>query len=276
MQAALTCAERGHKVTLAEREPYLGGKWTLAAFPPGRGELIHFLIWLLGQVKKVGVDIRTGVEHVRDFAKELAPDAIIVCTGSEMQVPKIPGVDLPHVVRNDDVLGGNAEVGERVVVVGGGGVGVETAIYLARRGSLSPDVVKFLLDYEAVDREYALSSLSRGHQVTIVEQMDKVAEGVGPSNKWVLRKELSMSNVQVLTKAGVQEINERGVVVDTGGAQQLVEADTVVLATGFAPDTSFYETMKDLAPEVYVAGNAFVEGHTIDGLSHAFEVAMRI
>ena len=85
-----------------------------------------------------------------------------------------------------------------------------------------------------------------------------------------------MSNVQVLTSTQVKEIKKDGVVVETDGAEQFIEADTVVLATGFAPDTSFYETIKNLAPEVYVAGNAAVKGHTIDGVSNAFEVAMKI
>lgn len=276
LQAALTCAERGHKVTLVEKEPYLGGKWTLAAVPPGRRELLNFLLWLVPQVKKAGVDIRTEIEFAPELAQQLTPDTIIDCTGSKLQTPKIPGIDLPNVVTNEDVLNGNVEVGERVVIVGGGGVGVETAIYLARKWSLGPEIAQFLLDYEAVDKEYASSFLKKGHQVTVVEQLDKIAEGVGPSNKWVLRKELSMSDVQVITKARVKEIKKDGVVVEADGTERLIVADTVVLATGFAPDTSFYETIKNLVSEVYVAGNAAVEGHTIEGIRNAFEVAMKI
>lgn len=276
LQTALSCSQRGHDVTLVEKEPYLGGKWTLAAVPPGRKELLNFLLWLLTQVKKAGVDIRTGVEFTPELATQFAPDVIIDCTGSKLQVPKIPGIDLPHVVRNEDVLSRTVEVKGRVVVIGGGGVGVETAIYLARTWSLRPDIVQFLIDYDGVDREYALSSLKKGHQVTIIEQLEKVAEGVGPSNKWVLRKELEMSNVKVITKAQVKEIKKDGVMVETDGVERFVEADTVVLATGFAPDTTFYETIRDLAAEVYIAGNAAIKGHTIEGVGNAFEVAMKI
>jgi NADH dehydrogenase FAD-containing subunit len=82
--------------------------------------------------------------------------------------------------------------------------------------------------------------------------------------------------VQVFTKSEVKEIRKDGVLVEQDGTERFIDADTVVLATGFAPDTSFYETIKNLASEVYVAGNAAVEGHTIEGIRNAFEVAMKI
>ena len=276
MQAALTCAERDHKVCLIEQDSCLGGKWRLAAVPPGREELITFLHWLLHQVVKAGIDIRTETELSPEVVKELTPDAIILCTGSSQPMLDIPGVDLAHVVMAEEVLEGNVAVGEKVVIIGGGGVGTGTALYLARRCSCSPDVVNFLLDFDALQKEDALSLLKRGHQVTIVEQLPRIGEGIGPGTKWVIKKELELAGVQTIVRAQAKEIKADHIIIDHEGTAQVIEADTVVLATGFMPDSRIYESAKGLAPEVYIAGMATKTGHTIEGIGDAFEVAMKI
>ncbi|MEW6664544.1 MAG: FAD-dependent oxidoreductase [Thermodesulfobacteriota bacterium] len=276
LQAAITSAERGHKVCLLERQPFLGGKWRLAAVPPGREELLQFLLWLFRRALKVGVDIRTGVEASREVVKDLSPDAIILCTGSRLHVPHIPGIDLPHVVTAEQVLEGDATVGDRVVVVGGGGVGTGTALYLARKWSCSPEVVSFLIDFEAFEREQAMSFMNRGHRVTIVEQLEKIGEGLGPGTKWVMKKELELAGVKVHPRTMVKAIEKTGLVVERDGVEETLGADTVVLATGYVPDDSALEGFRGLAKEVHVAGMAEVSGHTIEGIGNAFEVAMSI
>jgi 2,4-dienoyl-CoA reductase (NADPH2) len=281
LQAALTCAERGHEVTLMEKEPSLGGKWRLAALPPGREELLSFLHWLFRQVKKVGVDLRTGVDVTPEMVREMAPDAILVCTGGRPRIPDIPGVGLPHVVTAPAVLDGMVEVGEKVVVVGGGGVGVETALYLSKRWTSSPEAVSFLVDQQALDSQEGTSSLKWGHQVTLcrarpAKQLGKIGAGLGPGTRWVLKKELDLANVTVMADAPVKEIKENGVVIEKDGSPELIEADTVVLATGFLWDDTVHEAVKDLAPEVYALGVSVVDSHMIQGIYEAFRLAMKI
>lgn len=281
LQAALTCAERGHKVTLMEKEASLGGKWRLAALPPGREELLTFFHWLFRQVKKMGVDIQIGVEARRELVQKLAPEVIILCTGGTPRIPDIPGVDLPHVVLAQAVLDNKVEVGNRVVVVGGGGVGVETALYLAKRWYSSPEAISFLMDHQALGNEGNISVLKKGHQVILcrarpLEQFGEIGEGLGPGTKWVLRKELNMANVQIMSDAPVKEIKEDGVIIEKDSSLEFIKADTVVLATGFTWDNSLYEAIKDLAPEVYTAGVASTNDHMIKGIYEAFEVALKI
>jgi len=276
LQAALTCAERGYKVTLFEQKPFLGGKWRLAAAPPGREELFNFLYWLFRQVKKAGVDIRTGIKITPELVKQMAPEAIIVCTGSKPYIPDIPGIDSPNVILAQDAIDGMVnKIGDKVVVVGGGGVAIETALYLAKKWSCKPEIVSFLIDYEALDKEAALSLLKKGHQVTLVVRSDRVGNGLGPGTKWVLKKELNMANVEIITNAPIKEIKENGVTIEKDGIEQFIQADTVVLATGFVPDTSLYESIKNLAPEIYIAGTDTI-GHMIEGIGNAFEVAIKI
>jgi len=276
LQAAVTCAERGHRVTLLEKSSCLGGKWRLAALPTGREELLTYLHWLLRRAGQLGIRIETDREGTPAVVQAIGPDVLFLCTGGRPRIPDIPGVHLPHVALAQDALDAAVHIGQRVVVVGGGGVGMETALFLARRWSSSPETIAFLTEHEAFDREMILSLRNRGHEVTLVEQMDRIGEGLGPGTRWVLKKELDLAKVRVLCKAPVREIHEKGVVVEVGGARQSLEADTVILATGFMQDSSLYETMKDMAREVYPVVAAVTKGHLIHGVSEAYERATGI
>jgi 2,4-dienoyl-CoA reductase (NADPH2) len=131
------------------------------------------------------------------------------------------------------------------------------------------------VDHGALKREAALSLLKKGHQVTLVVRSDRIGKGLGPGTKWVLKKELKLTDVQIISNAPVKEIKRNGLIIEKDGLEQFIRTDTVVLATGFVPDTSLYETIKNLAPEVYTAGTATV-GHMIEGIAKAFEVAIKI
>lgn len=276
LQAAVTCAERGHQVTLLEKAPYLGGKWPLAAAPTGREELLFFLYWLVRRAKQLGIRIETEREGTPAMVQDIGPDVLFVCTGGRPRIPDIPGIHLPHVVLAQDVLNAAVDVGPRAVVVGGGGVGMETALFLARRWSSSPETLAFLAEHDALDREVILSLKNRGHEVTLVEQLDRIGEGLGPGTKWVLKKELDLAKVRVVCKAPVREIQDMGIIIEQDGTRQRVEADTVVLATGFFWDESLYQQLKGLAPESYSVKAATTRGHLIHGIAEAFELAMRV
>ncbi len=281
LQAALTSAERGHRVTLLERESHVGGKWRLAALPPGREELLSFSHWLFRAAKKAGVDIRTGVEATPDRVKDLSPDVILIATGGRPRIPDIPGVDLPYVVTALDVLDGSAAVGEKVLVVGGGGVGVETALYLARRWTSSAESISFLTEQKALDDKEGISVVTKGHQVTLCraragEPMGRIGAGLGPGTRWVLKKELDISHVTVMADAWLKQIKENVAVIEKDGSELSIPVDTVVLATGFIWDDTLYEALKDSAPEVHALGVHVVDGHMIQGIYEAFELAMKI
>lgn len=281
LQAALTSAERGHRVTVLEKEPYVGGKWRLAALPPGRGELLSFSHWLFRAARKAGVDIRTGVEAGPEVVQELAPEVIFIATGGKPRIPDIPGVDLPHVVTALAVLDGEAEVGDRVLVVGGGGVGVETALYLSRRWTSSPESISFLTEQGALAEGQGASVLMKGHQVTLCrarpgEQLGRIGAGLGPGTRWVLKKDLDLSSVTVMADAWLKHIKVNEAVIERDGSERSIPVDTVVLATGFVWDDTLYEKIKDLAPEVHALGVGVVDGHMIQGIYEAFGLAMKI
>ena len=155
MSAALAANRRGHQVTLFERTPRLGGQLFLAAAPPGRTEFNALARDLARQVARAQIPTMLGCEVDARLIADQSPDAIILATGAAPMTPSISGSDLPHVVQAWDVLSHQATTGKRVVIVGGGAVGVETALFLAEKGTLSAEGVKFLLVNRAGRFEFA-------------------------------------------------------------------------------------------------------------------------
>ncbi|OGA03114.1 MAG: hypothetical protein A3I00_01090 [Betaproteobacteria bacterium RIFCSPLOWO2_02_FULL_64_12] len=277
MQAALTCAERGHKAVLFEKKPYLGGMWHHASYPPGREELFKFLEWLVHSVKQAGVDIRLGAEATERLIKGEKPDAIIVTTGSRPVVPDIPGVDRPNVMPAIKALEDGAALGEKVVIIGGGGIGAEIAPYLARRWTLRPDVMEFLEEYAALDPASPYFT-RRGHQVTLITRQKRPGGSIGGSTRWVVVKELEHAGVTTLCGVTPRAITDKGVVITRRGEEQLVEADTVLIAAGLKPDLELYHSLKEkkLAPEIYTVGDPELASHAIHTVKEAFKLALRI
>ena len=216
MEAAIVAALRGHEVTIIEKQPQLGGKLILAATPPYKNEIQLFIDYLIARIKKSGIKVELGKEADMDSVKKFKPDVVILATGATPLVPKIQGIKNKRVVFAEDVLAGK-ETGQRVVIIGGGLVGCETAEFLVEKGKT----------------------------VTIVEMLDEIAIGVNLSYKIELINRLTAGGVTMLTGAKCQEINEKFVVITTKeGKEQTIEADSVVLAVGAKPNIKLLKSLK--------------------------------
>ena len=145
MKAAVTASDRGHQVILVEKSGQLGGQLLLNERIPGREEILLAAGDLEKNLRARPVEIVLGKEANEAFIREIAPDALVVATGATPLLPSIPGINHPKVALAWDVLSGKATVGKKVVMVGGNAVGLETALYLASQGTLSPEVLHFLM-----------------------------------------------------------------------------------------------------------------------------------
>ncbi|MCZ2076255.1 MAG: FAD-dependent oxidoreductase [Bryobacterales bacterium] len=278
LQFALTSAKRGHQVTLFERKSHLGGMWQHASAPRGREQLFTFLEWLVGQCKKVGVEFRIGTEATPELLRSMSPDFVAVSSGSDPVDSTLPGSDLSHVYPATVALEGHVPIGDRVVVIGGGGIGIEIASFLARRWQLDSEVFEFLDNYAAFadnDREIIER---RGHHVTLVSRQRRLGGSVGGSTRWVLNKEASIAGVQMLTNSVAKKITTEGVIVEQRNEEVLIPAETVFLATGLQPNTSVYDELlaAKVAPKIELIGNPEEAMHAIESVSQAFRLALEL
>ena len=248
MEAARVAAMRGHEVTLFERKDRLGGHLLVASAAPYKEEIEDLIIHLVRQVEKEGVRVRTGEEVTAKTIEEEKPEAVVVATGATPIIPAIPGARGSNIVTATEILAGEKEVAERVVIVGGGMVGCETAEFLVRKGK----------------------------KVTIVEMLRRIATDLTPSYRWVVLQRLRDAGVRMETKATVREITKRGVWVDREGQSELIEADTVVLAVGLQPSRQLAERLEGKVKELYFIGDC-VEARLIgEALEEGFCLGRQI
>lgn len=277
MHAALACDERGHRVTLCEKSDVLGGKWRVSYAPTGREELVHYLQWLTTQLRKSDVTIELETPVTPALVRERDPDALLGCFGGVPQEPPIPGVDRDHVSFVHRVLDGDVHVEGDVAVIGGGGAGVEAALYLATQYADDPDTATFLRRWGAIDDDEVFERMEQGHDVTLIGRNDTVGVGLGPSTKWVLREELRKLDVDIRSGSAALEITDDGVRVENDqGGEAFVPADSVVLATGYDTPEEVYAEYEGLAPEVHFVGDVVDPDHAIEGTGRVQELALEL
>jgi 2-enoate reductase len=234
LEAARVAADRGHNVTLMEKEAVLGGAFAIASRVISKEILISFIDWEERQCRKLGVKIELNKAVTPKVLEEFKPDVVIVATGSTPFKPQIPGINKRQVVTAADVLSGKASVGRKVVVAGGEMVGVEVADFIIEKG-LAQDVT--LLD--------------RGG-------MSSIAEGMPALDKaYFMVNVVPKIGLKIITDMQVEEITDRSVVaIDKKWQKHEFEANTVVLALGYISDKTIFEALKDKFPELYIIGDA--------------------
>ncbi len=227
MEAARVATSRGHRVILYEKDR-LGGQLNLACLPPGKDEFVMFLDFEKGQLEKLGVSV-VNSELTPEIVADEKPDAVIIATGARPLKPAIPGIEGSNVVTAWQVLGGDMPSGKKVVVIGGGVTGCETAEMLA----------------------------VNGNSVTIVEMLDTIAGDAVtlPFYYLALLKTLKLLDIEVLTGTNVKEITENGIIMESGGRCFTIDAEAVVLALGVEPDNTVAEQLKGSGLEIYIAGD---------------------
>ncbi|MEJ5348567.1 MAG: FAD-dependent oxidoreductase [Desulfosoma sp.] len=274
MSAALAAHDRGHDVVLYEKSDRLGGQLWLAAAPPGRFEFSELARDLATQLAVRGVRVVLNTEVTEAVIREEKPDEVVLATGAEPITPPVPGSHLSHVVQAWDILAGRAFAGRRVVVIGGGAVGVETALYLAQRGTLSGEALKFLALAQAEDPQELFRLAVRGtKEIILVEMLDAVGKDLGRSTRWAMLQNIAVHGVKVYKSTKALEITPEGVQVQTPeGETRYVPCDTVVLAAGSRSYNPLEEKLREKGLSVHVVGDAARVGKAFDAVHQGFQV----
>ena len=277
MMAAKTAAQRGHKVVLYEKQPFLGGQLSLAACPPGREEMAILAFDLVHQLRMASVDIHLNQEATPDVISALQPQAVVIASGAKPLIPPIPGVNLPRVFTAWEVLSGHVEVESPVVIIGGGAVGCETALFLAKRGTIDAETLRFLFENQAETPEVLYDLILKSNTaITIIEMLSKIGKDIGASTRWSILQDIHRRNIPVLVSSKVIEITPESVIYEKDGNLTALPAKTVVLAVGALSEKSLYEKIKDIVPEIHLIGDAKSPRKAIEAVREGFEVGLKI
>jgi len=277
MNAAIAAADRGHDVSLYEKGDHLGGQLYLAAAPPGREEFAELARDLENQVaiRNIRVCLDTAVDEA--LIDQEKPDHIILATGAVPMAPPIPGIELPHVVQSWDVLSGKSYTGRNVVVVGGGAVGVETALFLAEKGTLSAETLKFLFVNQAEDPDVLYEMATKGtKQVTVLEMMEKIGKDFGKTTRWGMLQDVSRYGIQSRVAAKALEITEKGIKIEAENGAEEIPADTVVLSVGARSDNDLEQLIESKGIACTVAGDAENVGMAFDAVHQGFRAGTSV
>jgi len=277
MKAACTAAERGHKVTLIEKDDTLGGQLLLNRRIPGREEMVTAARDLVNNIKALDVEILISKEADIPFIKGMSPDAVVVAAGARPILPDIPGIDGQNVVQAWDILAGRVGAGKKVVILGGNAVGLETALYLANQGTLAPDVLHFLMTNRAESREALTELLNKGNKdVTVVEMLEKAGKDVGLTTRWTVMAELKRLGVTIMTKTKAVGIKPDGMEIEREDGADFLPADSIVIAAGAAPENGLVGKIEKLVPEVHTIGDAKEPRKALDAIREGYLVGLQI
>ncbi|QSS94414.1 NADPH-dependent 2,4-dienoyl-CoA reductase [Streptomyces sp. M54] len=264
LACAVTAAERGHAVTLFDAADAIGGQLNVARRVPGKEEFDETLRYFRTRLAELAVELRLST---RADAGTLAGfDEIVLATGVEPRTPAIPGTDRPNVVSYLDVLRDGAPVGDRVAIVGAGGIGFDVAEFLTDGGeAASLDADTFFRQW-GVDTAYADRGGLRAPErpkppraVHLVQRKTtKVGAGLGKTTGWIHRTELRHRGVEMIAGASYDLIDDDGLHLTVDGERRVLPVDTVVLCAGQEPRRELYEELRAGSVPVHLIGGADV------------------
>ncbi|MAZ20027.1 NADPH-dependent 2,4-dienoyl-CoA reductase [Roseovarius sp.] len=268
LSAALTAAQRGHKVALFDRAETIGGQLNMARRIPGKEEFNGLVDWFATMVDQAEIETHLGQEPTPETLA--AYDEVIIATGVLPRDPGIPGQDGPNVLSYIDVLRHKAPVGNRVVIIGAGGIGFDVAEYLTTDDSPTEDLTAWKEEWGITDPETHRGGLApEGPQpdapvrhVTLLQRKaERPGKRLGKTTGWIHRATLRMKDVKMIGGVNYERIDADGLHISHGEAREnptLIEADTIVLCAGQLPERSLADALIAQGITPHIIGGADV------------------
>ena len=259
---ATTAASRGHKVTLFEASDDIGGQFNMARRIPGKEEFAETLRYYRKQLELGGVELRLNTRaSVDDLSSGF--DVVVIATGVTPRKIHLEGIDHDKVLTYIDVILGRADVGEKVAIIGAGGIGFDVAEFLTHTESKS-NAIDSYLDEWGIDREMSeRGGLKKARaelpprQVTLCQRKTgKLGAGLGKTTGWIHRTSLKHRKVKMLSNCSYQKIDDAGLHLKIGDKAELLEVDNVIICAGQEPSRELLEPLRAAGVLTQLIGGA--------------------
>ena len=268
LSTALALAGRGHKVSIFEKASQIGGQLNMAKQVPGKEEFWGLVDYYAAQVAAAGIDLRLGV--TADVDALAAFDEVVIATGVAPRDPGIAGQDGPNVLSYIDVLRGKAKVGQRVAIIGAGGIGFDVAEYLVTNDSPTEDLQAWLTEWGVADPAQVRGGVDPAgprpdapvREVTLLQRKaQKLGKNLGKTTGWIHRAALQMKNVKMIGGVNYERIDAEGLHITYGAGREnptLIAVDTIVMCAGQLPERSLADALIAAGRTPHVIGGADV------------------
>ncbi len=245
LSAATTAASRGHQVTLFDSASEIGGQFNIAKQIPGKEEFFETLRYYGRQIELTGVDLQLNRRVTAEQLNNGGFDEVIIATGISPRMPAIEGINHPKVMDYLDVIGAKKSVGQKVAIIGAGGIGFDTAEYITHAGeSTSQNIPAFMKEW-GIDMTFGSRSGIEGvtaqpepspREVYLLQRKTtRVGKGLGKTTGWIHRAGLAMKGVRMMPGCDYSHIDDQGLHITVGDNTQILDVDTIIICAGQDP-----------------------------------------
>jgi 2,4-dienoyl-CoA reductase (NADPH2) len=277
LEAAITANLAGHRVELYEKSPDIGGQLWMAGAPPHKREILEYVRYYRARVRKLQIPLYLNTVVDLEMIQRKKPEYVLIAEGAEPLIPPIQGATDPGLFNAWEVLRDNPLLGKRVAIIGGGAVGLETALFVAAKGTITPEILHFLFTYEAESVERLRELMFQGaSRVTVFEMLPKAGKDVGKSTKWILTDNLKRYGIKVNTGTKVISIRGGTLSCEKDGESFQEVFDSVILASGSRPVQQLSSDIASAKIPYTVIGDCIRPGNINDAIHAGFLAAVGI
>ncbi len=283
---ATLAAERGHEVHLFEASPEIGGQLNLAKQIPGKEEFHETIRYFNTRIEETGVQLHLNTRFGKDVYDQNGFDEVVVATGILPRKIDMPGIDHEKVCSYVDVLTGKVKAGEKVAIIGAGGIGFDVAEFLSHQGEPTSLNTKAFMEEWGVDMDYLTGgALKEPAQETSPRKIwmmqrskGKMGAKLGKTTGWIHRAALVKKEVTMMNNVTYQRIDDQGLHIESRGKTTVLDVDTIVICAGQVSFNELHDQLKEQGVKSYLIGGAF-EAREIDAkraIRQAAELAAEV